>query len=112
PGGDRPRPQPRRHQSIRCARGCARLPYDANRPEGMPAAQGRLLRRLRGRGVIAMDNEISEETQAASLLAQFRRARERLHHDGALSTPAVRRRVLALAAEWSIPPADYARLMH
>ena len=30
-----------------------------------------------------MDNEISEETQAASLLAQFRRARERLHHDGA-----------------------------
>jgi hypothetical protein len=59
-----------------------------------------------------MDNEISEETQAAILLAQFRRARERLHHDGALSTPAVRRRVLALAAEWSIPPADYARLMH
>jgi hypothetical protein len=59
-----------------------------------------------------MDNEISEKAKAALANVQQRRARERLHRDGAESRPAMQRRVQALAAERSIPPADYAKLMY
>jgi hypothetical protein len=37
---------------------------------------------------------------------------DRLTRDGATSTAALQRRVMALAHERNIPPADYAKLMH
>jgi hypothetical protein len=59
-----------------------------------------------------MNNDISEEAKRAIADGARRRARERLHRDGSDSTPAMRRRVQALAAERSIPPADFAKLLH
>jgi hypothetical protein len=59
-----------------------------------------------------MDDEISHEAKAALAALQWRRAQERLRRDGAESRPAMQRRIQALAAERSIPPADYAKLMH
>jgi hypothetical protein len=59
-----------------------------------------------------MDDEISHEAKAAVAALQWRRAQERLRRDGAESRPAMQRRIQALAAERSIPPADYAKLMH
>jgi hypothetical protein len=59
-----------------------------------------------------MDNEISQEGLAAVAQARHLRAQERLRRDGAEGRPAMQRRIQALAAERSIPPADYAKLMH
>jgi hypothetical protein len=59
-----------------------------------------------------MDNEISQEGLAALAQARYRRAKERLRKAGAEGRPAMQRRIEALAAERSIPPADYAKLMH
>jgi hypothetical protein len=59
-----------------------------------------------------MDDEISQEGLAALAHARHRRAQERLRRDGAESRPAMQRRIQALAAERSIPPADYAKLMY
>jgi hypothetical protein len=59
-----------------------------------------------------MDDEISHEAKAAVAALQWRRAQERLRRDGAEGRPAMQRRIQALAAERSIPPADYAKLMH
>jgi hypothetical protein len=59
-----------------------------------------------------MNDEISQEGLAALAHARHRRAQERLRRDGAESRPAMQRRIQALAAERSIPPADYAKLMH
>jgi hypothetical protein len=59
-----------------------------------------------------MNDEISEEAKQALADLPRRKALQRLERDGATSRPAMQRRVLALAAERSIPPADYAKLMH
>jgi hypothetical protein len=55
--------------------------------------------------------EISQEAQIALAELSKRKARERLHRDGASSIPAMQRRIKALAAERSIPPAEIAKLM-
>jgi hypothetical protein len=56
--------------------------------------------------------EISDEAkQALANLAQ-RKASDRLRRDGCSTDAAMKRRVLALAAERNLPPADYAKLMH
>jgi hypothetical protein len=59
-----------------------------------------------------MTNEISEEAKKALADVKRRKAIDRLQRDGCCSMDAVRRRVLALAAERNIPPAEYAKLMH
>jgi hypothetical protein len=59
-----------------------------------------------------MNNDISEETKTALARVRYQKARERLHRDGADSRPAMQRRIQALAAERSIPPVDYAKLLH
>jgi hypothetical protein len=58
------------------------------------------------------NNEISQEAKTALAEVSKRKARERLHRDGSDSTPAMQRRIQALAAERSIPPADFAKLLH
>ena len=59
-----------------------------------------------------MNDEISEQAKKALADLPRRHALQRLERDGATSRPAMQRRILALAAERSIPPADYAKLMH
>ena len=59
-----------------------------------------------------MDDEISQEAKASLADSHRRRAIERLRMAGAESIPAIQRRIQALAAERSIPPADYAKLMY
>jgi hypothetical protein len=59
-----------------------------------------------------MNNEISEEAKRALADVKRRKAIDRLQRDGCCSMDAVRRRVLALAGERDIPPAEYAKLMH
>jgi hypothetical protein len=59
-----------------------------------------------------MNMEISEEAKIAlANLAQVK-ARARLVRDGCHTDAAMRRRLLLLAAERNLPPADYAKLMH
>ena len=53
-------------------------------------------------------SEISQEAKNALAEISKRKARERLHRDGSDSTPAMQRRIQALAAERSIP----AKLLH
>ena len=53
----------------------------------------------------------SEEAKEALANAQLIRARKRLRKDGCSSDAAMRRRVLLLAAERNLPPAEYAKLM-
>jgi hypothetical protein len=57
-------------------------------------------------------NEISEEAKQALADVRRRKAIKRLQHDGCCSTNAVQRRVLKIAAERNIPPAEYAKLMY
>jgi hypothetical protein len=59
-----------------------------------------------------MNSDISEEAKKAIANGARRRAADRLVRDGCHSTDAVRRRVLALAAERNLAPADYAKLLH
>jgi hypothetical protein len=59
-----------------------------------------------------MSNEISEEAKKALADLPRRKALARLEQDGAQSTAALQRRVLALAHERNIPPADYAKMMY
>ena len=59
-----------------------------------------------------MTNEISEEAKKALADVCRRKAIDRLQRDGCCSMNAVQRRVLALAAERNIPPAEYAKLMY
>jgi hypothetical protein len=59
-----------------------------------------------------MNSDISEEAKRAIADGARRRAADRLKRDGCHSTDAVRRRVLALAAERNLALADYAKLMH
>jgi hypothetical protein len=59
-----------------------------------------------------MSTEISEEAKIALANGAMFRARQRLVRDGCQTDAAMRRRLLALAAERNIPPADYAKLMH
>ena len=59
-----------------------------------------------------MTRDISEEAKRAIADGARRRARDRLDRDGCHSTDAVRRRVLALAAERNLAPADDAKLLH
>ena len=59
-----------------------------------------------------MNTDISEEAkQALANVAQVK-ARARLVRDGCHTDAALRRRVLLLAAERNLPPAEYAKLMH
>ena len=59
-----------------------------------------------------MSADISEEAkQTLANLAQVK-ARARLVRDGCHTDAALRRRVLLLAAERNLPPAEYAKLMH
>jgi hypothetical protein len=59
-----------------------------------------------------MVDEISQEAQTALARVRHQKARERLHRDGAESLPAMQRRVLALAEERKLQPADFAKLMY
>jgi hypothetical protein len=59
-----------------------------------------------------MTREISEEAKLAIQNGTLVRAPGRLVKDGCQTDAAMRRRLLALAAERNIPPAEYAKLMH
>jgi hypothetical protein len=59
-----------------------------------------------------MSTEISAEAKLAIANGALVRARQRLVKDGCQTNAAMRRRVLALAAERNLPPAEYAKLMH
>jgi hypothetical protein len=59
-----------------------------------------------------MNNEISEEAKRALADLPRRQAFDRLEKDGAHSTPALQRRVRALAHQRNIPPADLAKLIY
>jgi hypothetical protein len=59
-----------------------------------------------------MTNEISEEAKRTLADLPRRKALQRLERDGATSRSAMQRRILALAAERSIPPADFHKLMY
>lgn len=59
-----------------------------------------------------MSIEISEEAKKALADAARQAACRRLERDGAHSTAALQRRVMAIAQERNIPPADFAKLMH
>ena len=56
--------------------------------------------------------DISEEAKQALANVAQRKANNRLLRDGCGTDAAMQRRVLALAAERNLPPADYAKLMH
>lgn len=58
------------------------------------------------------NKEISEEAKKAIADLPRRKALQRLERDGATSTKAVHRRVLAIAEERKIPPADFAKLLY
>jgi len=59
-----------------------------------------------------MNMEISEEAKLAIANRAQVKARARLVRDGAGSNAAMRRRLLALAAERDLLPVEYAKLMH
>jgi len=59
-----------------------------------------------------MRDDISQEALIALARVRHQKARERLRRDGGESLPAMQRRIQALAAERSIPPADYRKLMY
>jgi hypothetical protein len=59
-----------------------------------------------------MNMDISEEAKEALANAQLIRARKRLVRDGCQTNAAMRRRLLALATERNLSPAEYAKLMH
>src|SRR5882724_7223057 len=59
-----------------------------------------------------MSMDISEEAKQALANRQLVIARGRLRKDGCSSDAAMRRRVLLLAAERDLPPAEYAKLLH
>jgi hypothetical protein len=59
-----------------------------------------------------MNQDISEEAKRAIADGDRRRATDGLDRDGRRSPDAVRRRVLALAAERNLAQADYAKLLH
>jgi hypothetical protein len=56
--------------------------------------------------------DISEEAKQAIANGALVRARQRLARDGCHTNAAMQRRVLLLAAERNLPPAEYAKLMH
>jgi hypothetical protein len=58
-----------------------------------------------------MNHDISEEAKRALAGASRRKAIDRLHNDGCSSREAIQRRVLAIAVERSLPPADYTKLL-
>jgi hypothetical protein len=59
-----------------------------------------------------MNMDISEEAKLAIANRAQVKARARLVRDGCHTDAAMRRRLLALAAERDLPPAEYAKLMH
>src|ERR1700728_4501772 len=59
-----------------------------------------------------MDDEISDQAKKSLADNARRKAIARLERDGAHTTAALQRRVRALAAERSIPPADFHKLMY
>jgi hypothetical protein len=59
-----------------------------------------------------MRTDISEEAKQAIANGQLIRARNRLVNDGCRTDAAMRRRLLALAAERNLPPAEFAKLLH
>jgi hypothetical protein len=58
-----------------------------------------------------MRDEISQEAKDALANLSKRKARERLHRDGAASPEATRRRIRAFAIEKAIPSGKIAKLM-
>jgi hypothetical protein len=56
--------------------------------------------------------DISEQAMMALANAAKRKARERLHRDGAESTEAMQRRVRAIAQERGLPAADFAKVLY
>jgi hypothetical protein len=59
-----------------------------------------------------MNMDISEEAKIALANRAQVKARARLVRDGCCTDAAMRRRLLALAAERNLPPAEHAKLMH
>jgi hypothetical protein len=59
-----------------------------------------------------MNQDISEEAKKALADVNRRKAIDRLQRDGCESMDMVRRRVLAIAGERNLPPAEYAKLMY
>jgi hypothetical protein len=59
-----------------------------------------------------MSTNISEEAKLAIANRAQVKARARLDRDGCHTNAALRRRVLLLAAERNLPPAEYAKLLH
>ena len=59
-----------------------------------------------------MNNEISEQAKRTLADLPRRKALQRLERDGATSRPAMQRRIQVIAAERSIPPADFHKLMY
>ncbi len=59
-----------------------------------------------------MNQDISEEAKKALADVNRRKAIDRLQRDGCASMDAVRRRVLAIAAERNLQPAEFAKLLH
>jgi hypothetical protein len=57
-----------------------------------------------------MSMDISEEAKEAIANGQLIRARNRLRKDGCSTKEAFRRRMLLLAAERNLPPAEYTKL--
>jgi hypothetical protein len=59
-----------------------------------------------------MNTDISEEAKLALANRAHVIARVRLVRDGCSTDAAMQRRVLLLAAERNLPPAEYAKLLH
>jgi hypothetical protein len=59
-----------------------------------------------------MSTDISEEAKQTLANLAAMKARARLVRDGCHTDASMRRRVLLLAAERNLPPAEYAKLMH
>ena len=59
-----------------------------------------------------MSTDISEEAKQAIATGQLIRARNRLRNDGCSSDAAFQHRVMVLAAERDLRPAEYAKLLH
>jgi hypothetical protein len=59
-----------------------------------------------------MSTDISEEAKQSLANLAAVKARARLVRDGCRTDAAMRRRLLALATERNLPPAEYAKLLH
>ena len=120
---EKPSPRPRRSRQrliagaadVQALIACSAI-YDEvelNRHNRADGARGRsgILPARKG-GAVMSTTDISEEAKQALANVAQRKASNRLLRDGCGTDAAMKRRVLALAAERNLPPADYAKLMH